>query len=584
MTTAVGDARGGGPDDAVALRILATAMAGRAVEVADAEPGRRTWTDGRTIHLELDVGPGERLALLATQASLLAGGGLDAPILSDLGRSRSLASRYLAVEGQRALVANEAFLPSRLRRLADHQLAGTVSSPTESLALARDDRTLEPAWVLGTLDPRRITPTDHAEGLDVATGPSDLESPVDLDALDELDEDDDTGLDLGNMLSSPVGGGGPIGKLLAKLLRSSRSRDGSGDPGGDAPTHVGRGRPTAGRPPVRGVAGGSAIEGDVSSPESACVYPEWDEAIGAYQPGWCHVVQSVADPADDELRPVAEAAPMRRSLARLGLGLTPVRRQREGDDLDIDAVVEARVDHLAGAPHEDDVYVESLRRRRDLSVVVLLDVSGSAAEAGVGGLAVHDHQRRAALALTTALHDLGDRVALHAFNSRGRKAVQVAEVKAFDGPLDAAAAGRLSGLRPGAYTRLGAAIRHGTALLDRAGGTPRRLLVVLSDGFAYDHGYQGRHGEADARRALLEARHAGIGCLCLSVGAADTDVAALRRVFGAAAHAAVPSTAHLPAHIGPLFASALASADAQRRTFVRTERTRERLEIERGRR
>jgi hypothetical protein len=70
-----------------------------------------------------------------------------------------------------------------------------------------------------------------------------------------------------------------------------------------------------------------------------------------------------------------------------------------------------------------------------------------------------------------------------------------------------------------------------------------------------------------------------VGCLCLSVGA-EADPAALRRVFGAAAHATVPREAQLPEMIGPLFRSALRSAEAQRRTFQRSERTKERLAIE----
>jgi nitric oxide reductase activation protein len=265
---------------------------------------------------------------------------------------------------------------------------------------------------------------------------------------------------------------------------------------------------------------------------------------------------------------------LRRPLARLGTGLTPCRRQAQGDDLDIDAAIEARVDRLAGASGSDDVYVEPLRRRRDLSVLVLLDTSGSAAEPGVAGRTVHEHQREAAAALTTAFHDLGDRVALYGFRSSGRRAVRVAMVKGFAEPAGATMARRLDGLEPGAYTRLGAAIRHGAAMLQAHGGTPRRLLVVLSDGLAYDHGYEGRYGEADARRALLEARREGIGCLCISVGA-DTDLDALRRVFGSAAHAAVPTAAHLPATIGPLFAMALRTAEAQRRRFQRRERTRQ---------
>src|SRR5207302_3674470 len=191
-----------------------------------------------------------------------------------------------------------------------------------------------------------------------------------------------------------------------------------------------------------------------------------------------------------------------------------------------------------------------------------------------------EHQRAAAGALTVALHDLGERVALDAFRSQGRAAVQVLPVKRFDDSLDARTMRRLGGLVPGAYTRLGAAIRHGASVLERQGGTSRRLLVVLSDGFAYDHGYEGAYGEADARRALAEARRRGTGCLCLSIGA-GTDARALRQVFGTAAHAAIPRADQLAGVVGPLFRSAVASADVQRRLSQRRERTRERLQVER---
>jgi nitric oxide reductase activation protein len=268
---------------------------------------------------------------------------------------------------------------------------------------------------------------------------------------------------------------------------------------------------------------------------------------------------------------VPDGFALRRPLARLGAGFDRARRQRQGDDIDIDAAVEARVEALAGTPPHDAVYLDTRRRRRDLAVLLLLDISGSAGEPGPAGRTVHEHQRSAAASLAAALHDLGDRVALYAFNSQGRRAVQLVRVKAFDDGLDNRVVRRLGGLVPGAYTRLGAAIRHGATVLEQRGGTSRRLLVVLSDGFAYDHGYEGAYGEADARRALAECRRRGLGCLCLSIGA-GTEPATLRRVFGTAAHATVPAPEHLPGLIGPLFRSALRSAEAQRRAFPRAKR------------
>jgi nitric oxide reductase activation protein len=248
------------------------------------------------------------------------------------------------------------------------------------------------------------------------------------------------------------------------------------------------------------------------------------------------------------------------------MGLERCHRRVQGDEIDVDAVVTARVEAMAGAAPDEAIYLESLRRRRDLAVLLLLDTSGSAAEAGAVGQTVHEQQRAAAGALTVALHELGDRVALYAYQSRGRSAVQLMPVKRFDDDLHTGVMQRLHGLVPGAYSRLGAAIRHGAAVLEKRGGTSRRLLVVLSDGLAYDHGYEPAYGAADARRALAEARRRGTACLCLSIGA-STDAETLRRVFGSAAHATIPRTEQLSRVIGPLFRSALRSAEVRRQVL-----------------
>ena len=502
------------------LRLLASAIAGRSLEVAATAPGERAWTDGSTVFVEADASRADQVRMLAVQASLLAAGSLDPERLRPLARRPALARRHLAVEARRALAANQDLLPPVVRPLLDR------------------DESEEVPRVFGTIRVRALLAAPRPE-------------PERREALIELPEDDDDGDNVGHLLSSPVGGGGAIGRLLRRLLTPVRERAGGGPTGADAPTHISTGRPGAGRRVTVSDRATGALDGAPDFSPSAMTYPEWDVHRRRYRPDWCTVVEGDAG-VHAAAVPFPDGIAMRRALARLGMGLTRCRRQREGDDIDIDAAVEARVDTLAGSPHDDDFYIDSLRRRRDLAVLVLLDVSGSAGEPGTAGLPVHEHQRTAAAVLTTALHDLGDRVALYAFNSRGRQAVQVLRVKAFDDHLDAAAARRLAGLKPGAYTRLGAAIRHGTTVLDERAGTPRRLLVVLSDGFAYDHGYEGRYAEADARRALLEARRRGVGCVCLSVGA-DVEPAALRRVFGAAAHATVPRADQLPTLIGPMF-------------------------------
>ena len=137
-------------------------------------------------------------------------------------------------------------------------------------------------------------------------------------------------------------------------------------------------------------------------------------------------------------------------------------------------------------------------------------------------------------------------------------------VKRFDDDLDALVIRRLNSLRTRGLLEAGGGHPAWRGSAGDRGGTSRRLLVVLSDGLAYDHGYERAYGAADARRALAEARRRGTGCLCLSVGA-GTDVTTLRRVFGSAAHAAIPRPEQLSGVIGPLFRSALRSAEVRRR-------------------
>ena len=526
------------------LRLLASAIAGRGVDVASADGP--SWTDGMTVFLAADAGRADHVRALCVQASLLAAGSLAPEITANLKRPTT-ARRYLAVEGHRALAANEDVLPPLALGLIDRDIAATVADPEASLELARSRRVIEdPRRVFGEIRARSVAAVDERTPAPGTVPPT--TTPADLTELEEDDRDE--GDQFGNLLSSPVGGGGAVGRLLRRLLAPARERGGGGPPGADAPTHI-TGRPGAGRRIAVASGPARAFEETARFERQGAVYPEWDTHRRRYKPDWCTVIED-DPPVVTAVTPLAQDVALRRAVARLGVGLINCRRQRQGDDIDIDAAVEAHVDLAAGSPHDDDFYVGTLRRRRDLSVLVLLDISGSAGEAGTAGRTVHEHQRATAASLTATLHHLGDRVALYAFNSRGRKAVHVMRVKAFDDHLDGAAARRLAALTPGAYTRLGAAIRHGTSILEDRAGTPRRLLVVLSDGFAYDHGYEGSYAEGDARRALIEARRRGIGCVCLSVGA-DVEPAALRRVFGAAAHATVPRADELPTLIGPLF-------------------------------
>jgi nitric oxide reductase activation protein len=352
-----------------------------------------------------------------------------------------------------------------------------------------------------------------------------------------------------------------LGKWFQRLLTAIRQGDAAGTPGTDTSTHRTRGTISRVGLSVSSTAT-AAVEDAAALGDGARKYPEWDMHRSRYRNDWCTVHE--IEPLTDVKQPAAPDDGLHRPLARIRFGLDRCRRQPQGDDIDIDAAIEARIEAMAGSPPSANIYIESQRRKRDLSVLVLLDISGSAAEPDVHGRTVHEQQRAAAAALVSALHHLGDRVALYAYNSRGRAAVQLFPVKRFDEHFSARTMQRLHGLQPGAYSRLGAAMRHGAEVLERRGGTSRRLLLVLSDGLAYDHGYERDYGAADARKALNEARCRGIASLCLTIGG-STNVDSLRRIFGSVAHATIPKASLLVDAVGPLLHSAIRSAEVRRR-------------------
>ena len=550
-----------------ALGMLASALAGRPVAVADLPPGEPSWTDGQTIYVD----PSAKLATIAVHASMLAAGSLHPDVVRPLVRHPRLARRFLAIEGHRALIANSALLPGVLVSVGDREIAGRSDSPAASLRIAAERTVIDdPPPEFGVIRAAKLLAASSQSGKeqDRAT-PGHVPRGGGKKELEELDNDEIDDSDDPDMFTSPVGGGGFIGKWLKKMLSSARKTgNGGGPPGADNPTHR-INTANRGLYAVSSLAATSSEDGDdgkILTAADGVQYPEWDVTRKSYRPAWCTVREVEPKISPSATYAIDEAISVRRPLSRLGMGLHRRHRQSQGDDIDIDAAVEARVEVLAGSVPDEAVYLDSLRRRRDLSVLLLLDVSGSAAEPGTVGRTVHEQQLAAVASLTVALHDLGDRVALYAYYSQGRGAVSMVPVKRFNDHLDSQVMKRLNSLQPGAFSRLGAAIRHGSAVLEACGGTSRRLLVVLSDGLAYDHGYERAYGAADARRALTEARRRGTGCVGLTIGA-GTDVQSLRRVFGSAAHATIARPDQLAGVIGPLFRSALRSAEVRRRTL-----------------
>ena len=146
---------------------------------------------------------------------------------------------------------------------------------------------------------------------------------------------------------------------------------------------------------------------------------------------------------------------------------------------------------------------------------------------------------------------------MYAYNSFGRHDVRFLRIKSFsDNRIDSLVHRRLEALTAEGYTRSGAALRHAALKLKREAGLPHCLMVLITDGFAYDLDYDQRYAEEDTRRALEEVRRQGVGCLCLSVAPIHQEQK-LREVYGAASTLSVRDYGQFVANLRPALKSAI---------------------------
>jgi Mg-chelatase subunit ChlD len=554
--------------------LLAQAVAGRRVAVVGGG-GERAYTDGETIFVpDPATGHGSAVpplsATLSMQAALLATGSLEPTIMAKITGRRALRLRYLSLEAARAGAVLAHVLPRRATTLVAQLYDGPIPScAQESLAWAASPRNIPeaPAW-LGTIKPIKVLRA-HPAGAGAAPTDADRASQSINELLRELDDEEESDRSrILELFSAPIRN--PLASMIQRFFGMGRAPGAAGGGGAELPVGGATASPVGANARAAHAAAGIGL--DVRRVPLGRSYPEWDFRRRAYRPDWCSVAEfdpPRPGPNDDE-----PAAPMpahdRRlgvQLARLGLTHERHRRQPDGDDLDLHALIELVVDRAAGVSGDPRVYETKRRTAHDLGVLVLLDATGSTGESSEGRK-VFDEQRLLAARLTSALDELGDRVAAYGFYSRGRRAVRFLRVKDFEDRYDHAAERRLAALTPGGYTRLGAAIRHATHLLTHKAGTSQTLLVVIGDGLPYEDGYEHRYAQEDSRRALREAVAHGVGCACVSVRA-STEHEILERVWGEVPHRRLDDAGSLAGHVRPLFGDALRAASATRRSVGR---------------
>ena len=290
-------------------------------------------------------------------------------------------------------------------------------------------------------------------------------------------------------------------------------------------------------------------------------YQEWDYQVQLHRPDWATVYerrQPKGDPGmiDDIL---TEYKPVAYRIRQIIDMLTPegvqrVRNMEDGDEVDINAAIDAMVAIRMGEQPSPRITMRNVIKNRDLAVVVLLDLSESTNEIVEGSdKSVLQLTREAASLVGTAINGIGDPFAIHGFSSDGRHDVQYYRFKDFNQHFDDEVKSRLAGMKGGLSTRMGAAMRHAAQHLLKQ-PERRKLLLLVTDGEPADIDERDpQHLRHDTKKAVEELYTRGVLTYCLTLDPqADNYV---KRIFGANNYTVIDHVQHLPEKLPQLFAS-----------------------------
>ncbi len=289
-------------------------------------------------------------------------------------------------------------------------------------------------------------------------------------------------------------------------------------------------------------------------------YSEWDYQIQHERPSWATVLEKRAKLG--ELSLIDDiAARYKREISRMKFlldamqpqGVQRIRKLEDGDEVDINAAIRAMVDIRQGRQPDPRIMMRSVRKTRDISVMVLLDLSESTNEKVTGQeFSVLDLTRQACVLLADAIAKIGDPFAIHGFCSDGRHDVEYYRFKDFDEPYNELPKAKLAGMTGQLSTRMGAAIRHASHYLKQQRST-KKLMLVITDGEPADIDVRDpQYLRHDTKKAVEDAARNGIITYCMSLDPrADQYVS---RIFGARNFMVVDHVERLPEKLPMLYA------------------------------
>ena len=312
---------------------------------------------------------------------------------------------------------------------------------------------------------------------------------------------------------------------------------------------------------------GEMAEQDLEAGEVAFNYDEWDRELVDHRVSWCRVVEkkvkrgerAFVDNTRERYKGVVSSIRHQFQLMKPE-DLTRVANEIDGEDYDLNAVVDYFVDRRADGHQSERIYTKRLRRRRDVAVSFLLDQSSSTARTiGRHPLQPYTHpgrriieiEKEGLVLMSEALEAVGDAYSINGFTSEGRRNVKFYVLKDFSEHYSDEVMRRIGGITYQNNTRLGAAIRHAAAKLGKQEARTR-LLIVLSDGRPYDHDYgDARYAREDTREALRQAKVHGITPFCITIDRESE--AELRDLYGDVGYTIIDDVLSLPERLPGIY-------------------------------
>jgi nitric oxide reductase NorD protein len=303
-------------------------------------------------------------------------------------------------------------------------------------------------------------------------------------------------------------------------------------------------------------------------------YDEWDCQIADYRVRWCRLKEKAVETGsttfvDQTLGSYSDLVDeVRRQFQMLKPELfKKIPNLERGEEVDLNAAIEALIDRKAGQSPSEKIYIEKNRKDRDFSTVFLLDMSASTDEwvngkdrkpespSPVKEKKIIDIEKESLVIMAEALKEIGDEYAIYGFSGYGRKEVDFYPIKDFQEEYGDRVKGRIEKIRPQRSTRMGTAIRHAVEKI--AGREPRiKNLILISDGYPQDYDYGDDRSDReyalqDTLAALEEAARRQIHTFCITVDRAGHDY--LRKMMPPSRYLIIEETTALPRELPKIY-------------------------------